>query len=139
MSAEACAFEHECFMAKCRLDYPVPETGKHPTKDDFHPHLTGQPWTPSCRQKCHCGQKGSGRTRCKIPQLEERTCVHTFGHRMIGTTPIVTRTEKSPSTIDSTAACTDMLPMLSVLHCGATFARGNRVEQTVNERLVEDF
>ena len=32
--------------------------------------------------------------------------IRTFGHRMMGTTPIVTKTENSPSTMDSTAACT---------------------------------
>ena len=57
---------------------------------------------------------------------------------MIGTTPIVTRTEKRPSTIDSTAACTDPLPMLSILHCNATFARGDLLKLLFSERLVEN-
>ena len=39
---------------------------------------------------------------------------HTFGHRMMGTTPIVTSTEKRPSTMSSTAACAD-----SHGHCSA--------------------
>ena len=69
------------------------------TRDQEQPsqlHSASTQW-PAILLRPHCG----GNPHSKLMK------VRTFGHRMMGTTPMVTSTEKRPSTMSSTAACAD--------------------------------